>query len=131
MTWYSFAGTDGAYISAYRTASGIRLTWRVQEEGGARYRDFRVAPDGKRHALPEEVKTYDPRTRAWYEKAVATRRAVWSRPFLFASGPPGFILSRALRDPHGAVLGVWGIDVEASCQSYVPLGRRVCHHAYG
>jgi adenylate cyclase len=114
VTWYSFASPDGAYISAYRTATGIRLTWRVQVEGGARYRDFRVAPDRTRTALPEEVKPYDPRTRAWYENAVATRRAVWSRPFLFASGPPGFILSRALRDGHGAVQGVWGIEYEMS-----------------
>jgi len=112
-TWYSYAGADGSYLSAYRPATGgIRLTWREQVEGGALYRDFLVAEGGTWEPLPEKVATYDPRTRTWYQATAASPGAVWSEPFLFASGPPGFILSRAKRDAHGAILGVWGVEYE-------------------
>ncbi len=115
VTWYTFASEDGAYLSAYRPPEGgTRLTWREQVDGGARYRDFLVAEDGSWTALEEKTKPYDPRTRGWYEAARASRGAVWSKPFLFASGPPGFILSRALPGPDGAPLGVWAIEYEMS-----------------
>lgn len=112
VTWYSFGGADGAYLSAYRSDGRIRLTWREQVGSAARYRDYFVLDDGAWQALPEQTKPYDPRTRVWYEAAVKTDAAVWSKPFLFASGPPGFILSKQARDRDGALIGVWGIEYE-------------------
>ncbi len=112
VTWYSFGGADGAYLSAYRAKDGIRLTWREQVEGGARYRDFLVDDTDAWIPQPEVVKPYDPRTRAWFEEAAAGPGPVWSKPFLFASGPPGFILSKRVLDTRGALVGVWGIEYE-------------------
>ena len=113
VTWYSYAGADGVYLSAYHTADGgIRLTWREQVENGARYRDFTVDREDNWEALPEKVKPYDPRTRGWYKAAAGRSGAVWSKPFLFASGPPGFILSRALRDSMANVTGVFAVEYE-------------------
>ncbi len=120
VTWYTFAGADGAYLSAYRDPGGTtRLTWREQEEEGTRYRDFVVEADGSWRALPEEVKDYDPRRRAWYREALASDDAVWSKPFLFTSGPPGFILSRRARGTDDREVGVWAIEYEMSYVSGV------------
>ncbi|MFV1958597.1 MAG: adenylate/guanylate cyclase domain-containing protein, partial [Planctomycetota bacterium] len=95
---------------------------------GARYRDFRVAEDGTWTALPEEFQPYDPRTRTWYEEAVAADGPVWSKPFLFASGPPGFILSDAAREKGGQVLGVWGIEYEMAYVSKFLARLEVARH---
>lgn len=115
VTWYSYAGPDGAYLSAYRPADGgLRVTWREQVEGGALYRDFLVSRDDTWEVLPEKTAEYDPRTRGWYKAAEGRTRPVWSRPFLFASGPPGFILSRSTRDDMGNVTGVWAVEYEMS-----------------
>ena len=56
VTWYSYAGPDGAYLSAYHPADGgIRVTWREQVEGGTLYRDFLVGRDDTWEALPEKT----------------------------------------------------------------------------
>ena len=112
VTWYSFGGADGVYLSAYRTNEGIKLTWREQVGGGARYRDYLVEDTGEWAPQPEVVKPYDPRTRGWYEQAARSADPVWSKPFLFASGPPGFILSKRALDGNGTLVGVWGIEYE-------------------
>lgn len=112
VTWYSFGGADGAYLSAYRSGDGIRITWREQVEGGARYRDFVVEADGAWTAQPEKTKPYDCRTRPWYGAAIEADGEVWSKPFLFASGPPGFILSKKALGQDGRTAGVWGIEYE-------------------
>ena len=115
VSWYTYAGTDGAYLSAYHPpGGGTRMTWREQVDGGARYRDYNVMGDGSWQDLPEVVKPYDPRTRTWFKEAAATDGPVWSKVFLFTSGPPGFILSYAQRDEDGEVTGVWAIEYELS-----------------
>ena len=126
VTWFTYAGTDGAYLSAYHPATGgLRVTWREQVEGGARYRDFMVARDDTWEALPEKVAEYDPRTRSWFKSASGHTRAVWSKPFLFASGPPGFIVSRATRDEMGTVTGVWAVEYEMAYVSEFLAGLNV------
>jgi len=127
VTWYTFAGADGAYLSAYHhPEGGLRLTWREQEEGGARYRDFRIEGDGTWTPLEEVVKPYDPRTRRWFEDALAAGgEPVWSEPFLFASGPPGFILSRSVHGADGAALGVWAAEYEMSYVSEFLAALRI------
>ncbi len=117
VTWYSFGGADGVYLSAYRpptSEGGYRVTWREQVEGGALYRDFRVEDDGTWTPLPEKTQPYDCRTRVWYKAALEREGPVWSKPFLFASGPPGFILSSKVQRADGTFLGVWGIEYEMS-----------------
>ncbi len=126
VTWYTFAGEDGVYLSAYRAPEGgVKLTWREQEEGGARFRDFRVEEDGSWAALPETVKPYNPRTRGWYEAAIGADGLVWSRPFLFASGPPGFILSKKAVGPGGETIGAWGIEYEMAYVSRFLAGLEI------
>ena len=126
VTWYSFGGADGAYLSAYRPpGGGTRITWREQEGGAARYRDFLVEADGLWTALPEKVKKYDPRQRVWYTRAIESEIPVWSEPFLFASGPPGFILSARAVDPNGRTVGVWGIEYEMTYVSTFLRSQKV------
>ena len=131
VTWYSFAGEDGVYLSAYRAPEGgLRLTWREQADGGARYRDFLVETDGGWTGLPEAVKPYDPRTRAWYRAALADGgdAVVWSKPFLFASGPPGFILSKRARGADGDTIGAWAIEYEMAYVSHFLAGLQIGAH---
>jgi len=129
VTWYSFAGEDGAYLSAFRRPEGgVKLTWREQEDGNARYRDFLVEADGSWTTLPEVVKPYDPRTRGWYQATLAADGVVWSKPFLFASGPPGFILSTKAFGPGGETIGAWGIEYEMAYVSRFLASLEIGQH---
>ncbi len=125
VTWYSFGGADGAYLSAYRSDGGIRITWREQVADGARYRDYVVEADGTWTAQPEKVKPYDCRTRPWYRAALEAEGSVWSAPFLFASGPPGFILSKRAVAKDGSTAGVWGIEYEMAYISRFLAGLEI------
>ncbi len=119
FTWASLAEQDGRYLAAYRAAEGgIRATWREQkglDENGktrTRFRDFELQPDGSWKLLRDELGSYDPRLRAWYQAAIRQEGPVWSEPFLFASKQqPGFIYSQRLKT-NGKVRSVLSVEYE-------------------
>jgi methyl-accepting chemotaxis protein len=57
---------------------------------------------------------YDPRTRGWYEAAIASPgQFVWTEPYIdAASGDSTMTLARTLHDSNGEVIGVLGLDLE-------------------
>jgi hypothetical protein len=62
---------------------------------------------------------YDPRTRPWYQGAVARDGAFWSDPYIFVSTrAPGITLAVPIKDASGKLWGVVGADI-----GLAPLSR--------
>jgi diguanylate cyclase (GGDEF)-like protein len=61
---------------------------------------------------PED--TFDPRTRPWYQKAIAENQPVWTEPYIFfTSKRPGITTARPVYVSEG-FLGVVSVDIEIS-----------------
>ncbi|MEG6508978.1 adenylate/guanylate cyclase domain-containing protein [Methyloligella sp. 2.7D] len=116
VTWCSWGGADGAYISAYREPSGgLRLTRREQEADGTRYRDYRVRRGGSHRLILDEIGDFDSRKRPWWPIAEAARAPAWSEPFLFASRrQPGVVLVQRQEGEDGKMTGAWLVEYELS-----------------
>lgn len=55
---------------------------------------------------------FDPRTRPWFEAAIAHDGLTWTRPYVFfTSGHPGISTALAVRDDADQVVGVVGVDI--------------------
>ncbi len=62
---------------------------------------------------PHIHKVFDPRMRPWYRGAVANSGLHWTEVYLFASTQkPGITASVPIRDAHGRLTGVCGIDID-------------------
>jgi len=84
VSYISISFPDGTFQGAYR-----------DEDGTIRFQDSRVTPQGtvvKRYTLIgheritpyyEEHTAYDPRTREFYQLAVASKQRVWTKPYPF------------------------------------------------
>src|SRR5262249_11565446 len=61
---------------------------------------------------PSLTAPYEPRTRAWYQHAVAAPpdTIVWMPPYTFAEGVQGITAAVAARDESQRVLGVFTVD---------------------
>lgn len=59
---------------------------------------------------PED--TYDPRTRPWYQSAVAELASIWTDPYIFfTSRKPGITAASPVFDANGKLRGVVGVDI--------------------
>lgn len=116
VTWCSYGGADGAYLAAYRQPDGeVRLTYREQEVGGARYRDYRVEADGSHTAIADRLGDFDPRKRPWWPVAKTAIEPAWAEPFLFASRrQPGVVLVERQDGKDGEMIGAWLMEYELS-----------------
>jgi adenylate cyclase len=116
VTWCSWGGADGAYLSAYREPDGkLRLTHREQEAGGTHYRDYRIKPDGSYALIMDKLGDFDPRKRPWWPVAKEASEPSWSEPFLFASRrQPGVVLVERQNDKDGKMIGAWLMEYELS-----------------
>jgi adenylate cyclase len=113
IQWVSYGEqATGRFMGAYRLAdeqfilnvSDPRLNGGVPRE----FRADTLAPYVKTPPLSEP---YDPRVRAWYQRAVAEPAAiVWMPPYVFAEGVTGITAAGAVRDGSRQVLGVVTVD---------------------
>ncbi len=56
---------------------------------------------------------YDPRTRPWYDAAVADRSLIWTDPYVFfSSGKPGITAAAPVLTEADGLIGVIGVDIE-------------------
>ncbi|MEO0454142.1 MAG: adenylate/guanylate cyclase domain-containing protein [Verrucomicrobiota bacterium] len=97
-------GKKGVYYSA--NVNSPQLTYEILPNGelsSFRFPDFNY--DNQ----------YDPRTRPWYQLAVESSDAMWTRPYSFnASGSnniTGVTASWAFRNDEGEILGVFAADI--------------------
>lgn len=113
IQWISFGSArDGLFVGARRGTGGrILLNISHPNEHGGLPREWSLAEDGR--LIPEStsaLQPYDPRTRPWYQMAVATNHAVWTPLYEFHEGATGVTCASACRDERGNVVGVFTVD---------------------
>ncbi|MBC2712689.1 MAG: PAS domain S-box protein [Desulfosarcina sp.] len=98
----------------------------AKAKGGFRTKVILNTPQGKQVQLAyrdslfkplseetDDLDTYDPRKRPWYQKAVAENRIVWTDPYIFyTSQKPGITIASPFYDTAGTLMGVVGVDIE-------------------
>lgn len=113
-----FGSTDGSFFYVKRDdefAEGGYRTKIISRDGDLRnvellWRDADYVETGRNRDLED---TFDPRTRPWFMKALATRDLVWTNPYIFfTSGQPGITTAAPVLDSGGTIKGVVGVDIE-------------------
>lgn len=114
LAWLSYSDdATGRFVGAWRREDGaIILNQSAPDVDEGQPREAEVLPTGQRVPFFREVRGgYDPRTRDWYEAAVAAPGVTWTEPFEFNEGRLGITAARALRDgASGALRGVFTAD---------------------
>jgi len=106
------AWPDGSLIGAIRDPEGVVVLRTEEGEMIERAAD----PAGRAVGDPLRRYPFDPRTRPWYQSALASESAHWIPPYAFVRrGVPGFDVGtsfvRALRSASGELHCVVSIDI--------------------
>ncbi len=108
---------DGSFVFV-RTDDGYSgdgyFTKIIGENGGQRQVDITLRTSDFEEIVREAdpTDTFDPRTRPWFEAAIASDGLTWTKPYVFfTSGHSGISTAIAVRDEVGEVLGVVGVDI--------------------
>lgn len=106
------AWPDGSLIGAIRDPEGVVVLRTEQGEMIERAAD----PAGRAVGEPLRRYPFDPRTRPWFQSAIASDSAHWIPPYAFVRrGVPGFDVGtsfvRALRTSDGELRCVVSIDI--------------------
>jgi serine/threonine protein kinase len=113
IAYVSVSFPDGTFQGAYEEDGTVRFQDSRVEAGGTRVRRF--STDGREKLVPhsEERTSYDPRTREFYQLAVSSPGAVWTKPYPFyKTNYTGITRTRALRAPDGSVRAVLTVDFD-------------------
>lgn len=124
-------GPDGDFIQVRRSPQSLTRLIRRDATGDGpssaateqlTYRDADFAPIA--HINGDA--SYDPRSRDWYQQAVAGQGLQWSPVYRFAgTGERGITAAAAVRTTEGALLGVVGVDISLSSLSAFLTEQRV------
>jgi adenylate cyclase len=115
LTWFYYGdAAAGRFVGARKGPDGTLVVARSapDRDGGERHEES-VAADGTRRAIASAVPAgFDPRVRPWFREAAGRDGIAWTGPYvLFTQQELGVTASRALRDPAGQVVGVFGVDL--------------------
>lgn len=107
---------DFFYVSHNNKNSvgGIR-TKVISHEGGKRRVEYRWRDSRRKLVLKEAdpQDNYDPRTRPWYQGALAAGGIYWTNPYIFyTSQKPGITISGPTFNADGELRGIVGVDIE-------------------
>ncbi len=125
---YFSLGAQGDFLQVVRLSEGIKqfgplgaappagAKWvlrSIVDTDGQRLDSYRyLAAWGQVLKTEQAPARYDPRTRPWFEAAMAKNQLAVSDVYLFSgTGRPGLTLSRQLVGNDGAVVGVFGADL--------------------
>jgi adenylate cyclase len=109
----NFADENGNFVLVRRGSEGGIDVKRVENASGPRrvtwiHRDATGEESGREE---DPTDTYDPRTRPWYEGALANDHLFWTGIYIFFSQRvPGITASAKYRDPNGRVY-LFGVDI--------------------
>jgi hypothetical protein len=86
LTWMSASMPDGTFIGVFVDDRG-KLRGQVSQvtPAGTRKQTYTFGVDDAPEPLDSELNHYDPRTRAFYQLAVARKRRTWTQPYTFYS----------------------------------------------
>lgn len=114
LGWLSYSdAATGRFVGAWRQNGGaivVNQSAPAVDEG--RPREAIIHPDGTRQPIDRGLPAhYDPRTKPWFQRAMAAPGLVWSEPYLFNEGETGVTASLACRLPgRDAAEGVFTAD---------------------
>jgi class 3 adenylate cyclase len=112
IQWVSYGEETGRFMGANRLG-GDRIVLNISDPGQRNGvpRELRADTLAPYIRNPPLTEAYDPRTRAWYQRAVAAPGViVWMPPYVFAEGVHGITAASAVRDADGRVRGVVTVD---------------------
>lgn len=117
VRWLSFTDSaTGAFTSAWRDSEGgIGVNHADPNVDSGRPKEFLLNLDGSRSPLPpRNAASNDPRSRSWYQNAVAADGAiVWTKPYNFNEGTTGISACMAIYK-QGRLTGVFTADFTTS-----------------
>ncbi|PSN19238.1 guanylate cyclase [filamentous cyanobacterium CCP5] len=108
-----FAKPSGEFIGIQRRDDGQRVLWSMTAAEVPERTTYRLSDQGERLGAIA-TQAYDPRTRPWYQQAVAARQPIWSPIYRFASQDYpllGITPAVPVFDPDGELSGVLAIDL--------------------
>ncbi|MBQ2548161.1 MAG: cation:dicarboxylase symporter family transporter [Treponema sp.] len=111
-----FGDTKGNLIMGRRMPDGTltrRYITRTEDSVITKYIHENKAFNASFPTTEESLESgYDPRTRGWYKKAVAQKKAVWTNVYIFATdNMPGFSCAAPIYSNDGELEGVACIDI--------------------
>jgi adenylate cyclase len=113
FSWVSFSDTSGAFTGAQRTADGTLVLNHSEIIGGRTVTDEYVLGATRQLRRHDDDAHYDPRTRPFYQQAVAAKRRVWTAPYVFAhENLPGITCAAPVYGSDGALRGVVTVDFD-------------------
>ncbi len=114
LAMFNFADPKGNFLMLRKTPDGsIHTKFMDRRGGGVETSWVRRDASGKVLAVERDPSdTYDPRTRPWYQGAVATGKLYWSDVYLFFTDQrPGITASLPVYDDSGDVAAVYSVDI--------------------
>jgi diguanylate cyclase (GGDEF)-like protein len=114
LSWISLGTESGDSLGVWRPESDRPLQIATSNRSTQYFGNYYATDDrGIRTTLLKvERPAFDPRTRPWYQEAVAAKKPIWTK--IYAGFTPGTIFiaaSQPLYDITGKLLGVSAIDL--------------------
>jgi adenylate cyclase len=107
---YIGLGTEqGNYIGSKKRENGSII---VEISNHSKLETWETDTEGNRSTISGVRQNYDPRTRPWYQAAVAAAKPVWSDIYVyFSSNSTGISANQAIYDNKGKLLAVSSVDL--------------------
>lgn len=114
LAWISLGTETGNTMGIWRPNDRAKLQISISNRATQYFGNYYETSDKgiRTDRLKVEKPAFDPRTRPWYQEAVAAKQGVWTS--IYAGFTPGTIFvaaSQPLHDRTGKLIGVSGVDV--------------------
>jgi diguanylate cyclase (GGDEF)-like protein len=114
LAWISLGTENGQTMGIWRPGTGQNLQFSFSNQSTQYFGNYYATNAKGIHTnlLKVERPAYDPRTRPWYQEAIAAKQAIWTS--IYPGFTPGTIFiaaSQPLYDHTGTLMGVSGTDI--------------------
>ncbi|WP_299022594.1 diguanylate cyclase [uncultured Photobacterium sp.] len=116
IDYFYFANTQGGLLSVGQKLKQHFVRFESQNGKAGPLLSYRTSYTVQPDRFIKRIRNFDARQRLWYQDAINNNSPVWSDiyPGVVNNDRLGITLSKALRDQHGEVIGVWGVDLTLS-----------------
>jgi diguanylate cyclase (GGDEF)-like protein len=114
LAWISLGTETGDSLGIWRPENTDKLQISGSNKSTQYFGNYYATDDfgNRTQLLKVEKPAFDPRTRPWYQEAIAAKQRVWTKIYPgFTSGTVFLAASQPLYDSTGKLLGVSGVDI--------------------
>ncbi len=123
---FSIGDPGGNYTQVRRGPNGMEVKRIRNSPLPRRVVWVRRDPDGLLTEEEDPTDSFDPRSRPWFQRAVAQGGLVWTAPYIFFTDRrPGITASLAVAGEDGRPVAVVGVDVTLAALSDFVAGLRI------